>query len=193
MSGCQTGVESLPLRCLLSKLNPESETRPGMSPQKRPNQELDPILRPRAIAVIGASTGTHALGRQILENLVNYGFRGRVYPVNPKANELLGLRCFPSVLDVPEAVDLAVVVVPRERALAVAEECGRKGVRGVVVITAGFRETGGAGAEMEAELARQARQYGFFLEEIDINPFFASERAEDCKAADARMGLRADH
>jgi acetyltransferase len=127
------------------------------------NHELDPIFCPQSIAIIGASTEPNALGRQILDNLVNYRFRGRLYPVNPKAKELLGLRCFPSVEEIPDPIDLAVVVVPREYTLRVVEECGRKGVRGVVVITAGFRETGAAGAEQEAKLAALARQYGFRL------------------------------
>ena len=132
-----------------------------MSAKPEASRSLDPIFRPQTIAVIGASREPNALGRQILENVVKYGFRGRVYPVNPKANEILGLRCFPSVLAIPDPIDLAVVVVPRERTLAVVEECGRKGTRGVVVITAGFRETGGAGAEMETQLTDLARRYGF--------------------------------
>ena len=125
--------------------------------------QLDPIFRPQSIAVIGASTEPHALGRQILENIINYRFRGHVYPVNPKAKELLGLRCFPSVRDIPDPVDLAVVVVPREHTLAVVADCGRKGVRGVVVITAGFRETGEEGAALELQLSALARRHGFRL------------------------------
>jgi acetyl coenzyme A synthetase (ADP forming)-like protein len=124
---------------------------------------LDAVFRPRSVAVIGASTERNALGRQILENLLTYGFRGHIFPVNPKAKELLGLRCFPSVLDIPDPIDLAVVVVPREHTLAVVDECGRKGVRGLVVITAGFREVGGEGASREAELAELVKRYGFRL------------------------------
>jgi acetyltransferase len=124
---------------------------------------LDAIFRPKSIAVAGASTQPQALGRQILENLLNYGFRGRIYPVNPRSNELLGLRCFPSVGDIPDAIDLAVVVVPRDRTLDVVEECGHKGVRGIVVITSGFREIGGEGAAMEDQLTEKARRFGFRL------------------------------
>jgi acetyltransferase len=127
------------------------------------NHPLDAIFRPNSLAVIGASTQENALGRQILENLLNYGYRGRIYPVNPRCNELLGLRCFPTVSDIPEVVDLAVVVVPRERTLDVVEECGRKGVPGIVVITAGFREIGGEGAAMEDHLSEKARRFGFRL------------------------------
>jgi len=124
---------------------------------------LNPLFRPSSVAVVGASTNPQALGGQILHNILNYGFRGRVYPVNPKAQELLGLRCFPSVTDIPDPIDLAVIVVPREAARAVAEECGRKGVKGLVVITAGFRETGEEGAAQEKELAEVAERYGMRL------------------------------
>ncbi len=134
-----------------------------MSEKPSISSQLDPIFRPNSIAVIGASTSPNALGRQILENVVNYRFRGRIFPVNPKCKELLGLRCFPSVLEIPGPIDLAVVVVSRENTLAVVEECGQKGVRGVVVITAGFRETGEPGAELEEQLAARARHYGFRL------------------------------
>ncbi len=120
---------------------------------------LDPIFRPRAVAVIGASTAPKALGRQILENILNYRFCGRVYPVNPKASELLGLRCFPSVTSIPDPVDLAVVVVPRPAVLEVIDECGEKNVRGLIVITAGFRETGEEGKKLEEEIAARAARY----------------------------------
>jgi acetate---CoA ligase (ADP-forming) len=124
---------------------------------------LDPIFRPRSVAVVGASTDPKALGRQLLENLLNYRFRGRVYPVNPKTRALLGLRCFASVADITDPVDLAVIVVPREHVLGVVDECGRKGIRGAVVITAGFKETGEEGARQEAEMAEKARGYGMRL------------------------------
>ncbi|MCL6565853.1 MAG: acetate--CoA ligase family protein [Acidobacteriia bacterium] len=124
---------------------------------------LDPIFRPRSVAVIGASTAPKALGRQILENILNYRFCGPVYPVNPKTSELLGLRCFPSVQAIPDAVDLAVVVVPRPAVPGVIAECGTKGVRGVIVITAGFRETGEEGRQLEEAVAAEAARYGMRL------------------------------
>ena len=127
------------------------------------NQLLDAVFRPQSVAVIGASTDPQALGHQILANLITYGFRGRLFPVNPKARELLGMRCFGSVLDIPDPIHLAVVVVPRERAADVLEECGRKGVRAAVVITAGFREVGGEGAEKEVQLTEVGRRHGIRL------------------------------
>ena len=92
------------------------------------NTGLHPIFRPQSVAVVGASTQVNSLGHQILQNLIQYRFPGKIYPVNPRVNELLGLRCFPSVLDIPEQVDLAVIVVPRELSLAAVEHCGSKGV-----------------------------------------------------------------
>jgi acetyltransferase len=124
---------------------------------------LNAIFAPRSVAVIGASTEPNALGRQILDNLVNYGFRGKLFPVNPRAKELLGLKCFPSVEAIPDSVDLAVVVVPRAHTLGVVEECLRKGVGGIVVITAGFRETGASGAAEEEKLAELAARHGVRL------------------------------
>ena len=127
------------------------------------NTGLHPIFRPQSVAVVGASTQVNSLGHQILQNLIQYRFPGKIYPVNPRVNELLGLRCFPSVLDIPEQVDLAVIVVPRDLSLAAVEHCGRKGVKGLVVITAGFRETGAEGATFEAQLAALAREHGMRL------------------------------
>jgi acetyl coenzyme A synthetase (ADP forming)-like protein len=124
---------------------------------------LDPIFRPQSVAVIGASTEKQALGRQLLENLIHYGFRGKIFPVNPKAAEIAGLRCYPSVLAIPDPVEMAVVVVPSQFALGVLDECGRKGVRGVVMITAGFRETGAEGAALETQVTELARRYSFRL------------------------------
>jgi len=124
---------------------------------------LDSILRPRSIAIIGASRNPNTIGFQILDNLVRYGFTGPVYPVNPKAEVIHSIRAYPSVTAIGDPVDLAVVVVPRELVLAAAEECGRKGVKGLVVITAGFAEVGGEGVERERRLLEVARRYGMRL------------------------------
>ena len=120
----------------------------------------DSILRPRSIAVIGASRHPNTIGYQILDNLIRYGFNGPLYPVNPKADVIHSIRAYPSVTAIPDAVDLAVIVVPRDLVLAAAEECGRKGVKGLVVITAGFAEVGGDGVERERRLVEVVRRYG---------------------------------
>jgi acetate---CoA ligase (ADP-forming) len=121
---------------------------------------LDAIFRPRSVAVIGASRTPQTIGREILSNLVDLGFTGPVYPVNPKATSIGSIRCHASIEEVPGPVDLAVVTVPRERVLPVVEACGRKGVRGLVVITAGFREVGRDGAALERNLEQRVRRHG---------------------------------
>jgi acetyltransferase len=125
-----------------------------------PRVQLDAIFRPRSVAVIGASRQKNTIGREILRNLVEFEFTGPVYPVNPQADAVGSMKCYASVLDIPDEVDLAVVTVPRERALEVVEQCGKKGVRGLVMITAGFKEVGGRGARLESDLGRRLKRYG---------------------------------
>ncbi|MBL8751928.1 MAG: acetate--CoA ligase family protein [Planctomycetes bacterium] len=121
---------------------------------------LDGIFRPRSIAVVGASRRPGTIGRQVVANLIAGGFQGPVYPVNPKAEVVLSVPAFPSVKAIPGPVDLAVLVVPPDAVLVAAEQCGRKGVKGLVVITAGFREIGGVGIEREDRLRAIAAKYG---------------------------------
>jgi acetyltransferase len=117
-----------------------------------PAMNLDPILRPRTIAVVGASRSPHTIGHQVLANLIEHRYTGSVFPVNPHASSVHSVKAYPSVAAIPDVVDLAVIVVPRPQVLGVAEECGRAGVRGLVVISAGFKEVGGEGVEAERRL-----------------------------------------
>lgn len=121
---------------------------------------LDGLFRPRSVAVVGASRRPGSIGRQVVENLIRGGFQGPVYPVNPKAEVVLSVPAFRSVKAIPGPVDLAVLVVPPDAVLQVAEECGKKGVKGLVVITAGFREVGGEGIAREEKLAAISKRYG---------------------------------
>ncbi|HEU4401539.1 MAG TPA: acetate--CoA ligase family protein [Candidatus Polarisedimenticolia bacterium] len=121
---------------------------------------LDAIFRPRSIAVVGASRQEKTIGREILRNLIEYGFSGSVYPVNPGAHAINSIRCYPSLRDLPEVVDLAVVVVPRALVSGVVDDAVAVGVRGLVVITAGFREVGEAGAREEERLRERVRAAG---------------------------------
>jgi acetyltransferase len=127
---------------------------------RSPRVDLDGLFRPRSVAVIGASRRPGSIGGQIVANLVDGGFQGPVHPVNPEAATVHSIPCWKSVRAIDGPVDLAVISVPPDAALVVAEECGKKGVRGLVVITAGFREIGGKGSEREAKLAAIARRYG---------------------------------
>ena len=132
-----------------------------MTSDRRPG--LDPFFRPSSIAVVGASRHRGTIGWQILENLLRHGYRGVVYPVNPHARAVHSIPAWPSVTAIPDSVDLAVIVVPKERVLEVVEECGAKGVHALVVISAGFRETGGEGAVREARLVERVRHHGMRL------------------------------
>jgi len=124
---------------------------------------LRAFLEPRSIAVIGASRREGSIGNKLFRNLLLQGFNGIVYPVNPKAEMVASVKAYPSLLDIIGEVDLAVVVVPAEGVHQVIEQCGRKGVRGVVVISAGFGESGPEGAEEQRKLLETARAYGMRL------------------------------
>ena len=121
---------------------------------------LDVFFKPKSVAVVGATRDPKGLGGSVLNNILTAGYGGPVYPINPKATEILGLKAFPSVLDVPGEVDLAVVTTPARFVPQVVEECGRKGVRGLIIISAGFREVGPEGRKMEREITETAARYG---------------------------------
>ena len=125
----------------------------------QPNNSLSLFFRPSSVAVIGASRDPEKLGYAVLANLKDGGFSGALYPVNPKAEEILGLKAYPTVLDIPGPVDLAVIVIPYPLVPEALRQCGEKGVPAAVVISAGFREAGREGLERELELVQIARQY----------------------------------
>ena len=118
------------------------------------------ILQPQAVAVIGASRRESNLGRRVLEALLGSRFKGPIYPVNPAVGELHGRPCYPSPRDLPSGVDLAVIAVPRESVLAAVDDCAAAGIKGIVVISAGFAETDARGRELQAELVERVRGYG---------------------------------
>ncbi|MCP4538248.1 MAG: acetate--CoA ligase [Chloroflexi bacterium] len=124
---------------------------------------LESFFNPKSVAVVGASRDPEKLGYAVLSNLQNGGFSGRLYPINPKAGEILGLQAFASVLDISDPVDLAVIVIPFPFVPAVLEQCGQKGIDAVVIISAGFREAGREGLERERELVDIAAKYDMRL------------------------------
>lgn len=126
---------------------------------------LKPFFEPSSVAVIGASSNPAKLGYAVLRNLVEGGYaqRGRVYPINPGTREILGYPAYPSVLDVPDAIDLAVVVIPYPHVPEALRTCGQKGIPAAIVISAGFREAGREGLERELELVSIAHQYNIRL------------------------------
>ena len=121
------------------------------------------FFNPRAVAVIGASRHRGTIGGEIFHNLLSYGFNGPVYPVNPTAEVVQCVPAYPSVEAIAGPVDLALIIVPAARVIEVAESCGRKGVKALVVISAGFSETGSEGQERQAELLRVCRAAGMRL------------------------------
>ena len=121
---------------------------------------LLPLFFPESVAVIGASTDQSSIGGRLFNNLINVGFTGPLYPVNPSAKVVRSVKAYPTILDVPDQVDLAFVVVPQRHVYEVVDQCGDKGVRGVVVISAGFSEVGPEGAAREAELLELVRERG---------------------------------
>ena len=124
---------------------------------------LDKIMRPRSIAVIGASTKEHTIGSDIMKRLLEYGYTGKIYPINPKDSEIHGLKAYPSILDVADDIDMALIVINAKYVLSVIDQCHQKGIKGVVVISAGFKETGATGAELEKQLAAKIHEYGMTL------------------------------
>lgn len=130
------------------------------TPSNEASRSLDALFRPRSVAVVGASRKRNAIGREILRNLVGFGFEGPVYPVNPAADSVHSMKAYPSLDAIPGPVDLAIVTVPRDLVLDVVRDCGRKGVRGIVTITAGFKEVDAEGADLEARVKAVLDEHG---------------------------------
>jgi acetyltransferase len=120
---------------------------------------LNKLFSPKSVAVIGASREKGKLGYTILANILKYGYRSQVYPVNPKGGKILNLKCYESVLQIKKSVDLAVVVIPAAVVPAVLQECGQKQIPNVIIVSAGFKEVGGNGVELEAKTKAIAASY----------------------------------
>lgn len=136
------------------------------------------------MAVVGVSSNPNKLGHILLKNIIDSGYRGRVYPVNPTERELLSLLSFPKITSIPEKVDMAFLAVPRQAVLAVLSDCAHKGIKRIVMISSGFKETGKQGSELEKEVLKLARQHGmrvlgpnclgFINTSLPLNATFAS-------------------
>ena len=120
---------------------------------------LTNFFNPKSIAVIGASEKKNKLGYALLKNLIDFKYGGKIYPINPKRQKILKLKTFSSVLDVQEKIDLAIVVIPSKIVPLVLEQCGRKKIKSVIIISAGFRETGDKGKELENKIIKIAKKY----------------------------------
>ncbi|MCX8205944.1 MAG: CoA-binding protein, partial [Candidatus Micrarchaeota archaeon] len=123
-----------------------------------PQQNIGAVLAPESIAVVGASRDPSKVGHAILKNLLINGYAGKLCAVNPHADEILGVKCYKSVGEIRHKVDCAIIAVPAKYVNAVLEECGKKGIRGAVIVSGGFKEVGELA--LEQELARIANHYG---------------------------------
>jgi len=132
-------------------------------------KEIDVLLNPKSIAVIGASRDETSVGHGVLKSLLTgcvfetgncKGFQGKIFPVNPKAEEILGVKCYPNIAAVPESVDVAIIAVPAKFVLDVVKDCVKKGVKAAAIISSGFAETGDEGKKLQAELVDTARKGG---------------------------------
>lgn len=123
------------------------------------NNGLNYFYEPKAIALIGASAKELSIGNVIIKNLLHYGFTGSIYPINPKVDEIRGLKAYPSILDVPGEVDLVHIVIPPPFVPEEVENCGKKGVKAIIINTAGFKEMGAEGQALEDDFLARAKKY----------------------------------
>jgi acetyl coenzyme A synthetase (ADP forming)-like protein len=143
-----------------TSITPEAQARFEAREQVAAMNAVQGMLAPRSIAVIGAGRKRGSIGGEVFHNLMDGGFNGPVYPVNPSADVVQSVHAYKSILDIPGEIDLTVIVVPAKLVLQAARECAQKCVHGMVVITAGFAETGAAGRELQNELMAIARESG---------------------------------
>lgn len=149
---------------------------------------LQPFFSPQRVAVIGASEKPGSVGRTLLWNLISNPFGGTVFPVNPKRHSILGIKAYADILSVPEPVDLAIIVVPAQFVPTVVQQCVQAEVKGAIIISAGFKEIGEAGQQLEQDILQTARQghlriigpncLGLMCPPHGLNATFASRMAQ---------------
>jgi acyl-CoA synthetase (NDP forming) len=127
------------------------------------SEKLKPLFKPASVAFVGASNKPGKWGSIVLSNLINAGYEGDIYPINPKEEEVQGIRSYPRITDLPARPDLAVIIIPPNAVPGVIDECVARGVRAGVVITAGFAEVGDEGVKLQFEMVRRAREGGMVL------------------------------
>jgi acyl-CoA synthetase (NDP forming) len=151
------------------------EQEPPRRPAFKP--DMKSILSPRSIAIVGASDDVNKWGGSALRNIIDGGFEGAVYPINPKGGEFFGLQVYPSIDDLPEAPDLVLLAVGGRQVVPMLEACGRRGIPAAIAIAAGFSETGDAGAEAEKEIARVAAENGVSMIGPNCMGLISNERS----------------
>lgn len=121
--------------------------------------ELDNIFYPTSIAVVGASSKPTALSWELINNMINYGYTGKIFPVNPKADAVHSIKSYPSLSDIADVIDIAIIMLPRDLVMPAIDECAKKNIHAVIVITAGFKEVGAEGASLESQLIEKIKKY----------------------------------
>jgi acetyltransferase len=121
---------------------------------------LESLFRPKAVAVIGASSKELSIGNRVIKNLIDFGFKGSIYPINPSADEIRGIKAYKSILDCPGPVDVVHMVIPAKFVPQAVEDCGKKGVQHIIINSGGFGETGAEGAAIEKDFLERAKRYG---------------------------------
>jgi acetyltransferase len=148
--------------------------------------KLNNIFNPKRIALIGVTTNPNSVSGKVLINLVSGGFRGVVYPVNPEHEAVMGIPCYPDVKSLPKAPDMGIICSPAAKVVAAIRECGEVGIRGIIIISAGFKETGEAGVKLEEEICNEIRKFegmrvlgpnclGIIVPSLKLNASFAAE------------------
>jgi acetyltransferase len=122
--------------------------------------ELDSLFKPKSIAIIGASSKDLSIGNVIIKNLVHFGYKGPIYPINPKEPEIRGIKAYPTIFDVPYDIDAAHVIIPSKFVPQIIEDCGKKGIKSVIINSAGFSEMGEEGMALQKEFLAKAKEYG---------------------------------
>lgn len=121
---------------------------------------LESLFRPKSVAVIGASSKELSIGNRVIKNLIDFGFKGGIYPINPKADEIRGLKAYKSIMECPDNIDVVHMVIPAKFVPMAMEDCGKKGVKNVIINSGGFSETGPEGEAIEKDFLAKADQYG---------------------------------
>ncbi len=143
-----------------AKIILNKEKKKNSISKEKPNKEfMETFFTPKSVALVGASSSKGKIGNSILDSLVNYDYKGKVYPINPKADKIFGQKCYPSVADIPGNVDLVVVSVDLSITPPVLEDCAKKGIHNVVIVSGGGKELGGKRAEYEAEVKRLSEKH----------------------------------
>ena len=176
-------AEAVDLRFLIDDSPIEERPRPS---QEAILESMNRIMKPAAVAVIGASAEEGKIGNSVMQNLIDGGYKGRLHPVHPRAEEILGQKCYASVLDIPDAVDIAIFCIPARFVAGVIEECGQKGIAGAILIPSGFAEIGEHELQDEVVKAAQAANvrlmgpniYGFYYTHHDLCATFCTPYRE---------------